>query len=179
MIGTLPTPDWMAATEHSVRELATIALGAEDCRIVGHGAEVPHDPGAYLALLGKDTSLQVGLMASERDCQVLAKMLLGMAPEDEDLPASDLADAMCEMINVIAGGIKRRVSGTIDLNLGLPLFVSGAPQPGHQHEIFTTEVNIASASAVVLLLSQRPAEDGHARGALSRSSPRSDSLGKE
>jgi len=159
MMLSLPIADWMAVTEEAVLEVATIALSTSDCKLGSHDGGATQALGAYLALLGHDTSLQVGLLSDASGCQLLSKMLLGMAPEEENLSDSDIADAMCELINVIAGGIKRRVSDRLQINLGLPLFVAGVPRPGHHSHVVLTQVRIADAFAAVLLMSPRTQQE--------------------
>jgi hypothetical protein len=100
----------LTALSESLAEVAATVLGGlrVDTHAEQAGPAAPH--GAYLALVAQGEPIQLGLLADPGGCQLLARTLLGMDPDDEELPTSDVSDAMCEIINIVAGGVKRRVS---------------------------------------------------------------------
>ena len=81
-----------------------------------------------------------------------------MGPDDEDLPPGDVADAVCEVVNIIAGGIKGRVNGRVPpIKLGIPIFVHGAVQPSGRNVLVVAEVLIGNVPAALVLVEPRGA----------------------
>lgn len=145
----------LEALREAVGEVAATVLGG----IPAAAATTKLDPaschGAYLALVAQDEPIQVALLADPAGCQVLSKSLLGMDVADEDLPDSDVSDAMCEVINIVAGGLKRRVSPELKVTLGLPLFVAGPLLPNQQQQVHSRGFALGDVAVDVLLLTQR------------------------
>lgn len=153
------TPDIQSscldALTESTSELTATVLGGLPFASLGESTNFGGGHGAYLGLVAQEEPIQVGILVDNAGCQVLAKALLGMEPGDEDLPAPDVSDAMCEVINIIAGGLKRRVSGKMQVTLGLPIFVAGHPLPNQQQMVTARQVKIGDVSANVILLTQK------------------------
>ncbi len=153
------TPDLKSscldALTESASELTATVLGGVPFAALPEGVEPLAGHGAYLGLVAADEPIQVGILVDTGGCQHLAKLLLGMAPTDEDLAQSDVSDAMCEIINIIAGGLKRRVSERMKVTMGLPIFVAGHPLPNQQQEVDLRTLQIATASVNLLLLTQK------------------------
>jgi hypothetical protein len=145
----------LEALREAVAEVAATVLGGMAVSPATAGGNPGASHGAYLALVAQDEPIQVALLAAGPGCQVLSKTLLGMDVADEDLPDSDVSDAMCEIINIVAGGLKRRVSGGMQVTLGLPLFVAGPLLPNHQQQVHTRALQLGDVSVEVLLLTQR------------------------
>jgi hypothetical protein len=114
--------------------------------------------GAYVGLVAQEEPIQVGLLADERGCQTLAKSLLGVDPAEEDLAEPDVSDAMCELINIVAGGLKRRVTPRLSVTMGLPIFVAGRPLANPQQEAGARLLRIGDVQVCVILLTQRAEE---------------------
>lgn len=153
------TPDvqqtCLDALSESAGEVAATVLGGLPCVSKGLADDQLSGHGAYLGLVTQEEPIQVGLLVNPAGCQVLAKALLGMEPGDEDLPLSDVSDAMCEVINIVAGGLKRRVSGRIPVTLGLPIFVSGHPLPNAQQNVVAHALVIGDVSVQLILVTQK------------------------
>ena len=143
------------ALAESASELAATALGGLPFEALGDTADFGGGHGAYLGLVAQDEPIQVGILVEGVGCQLLSKSLLGMEPGDEDLSPPDVSDAMCEIINMIAGGLKRRVSERMTVTMGLPIFVSGHPLPNQQQTVVARSLKLGDVSACVLLLTQR------------------------
>lgn len=153
MTPTLQTTCLDALSE-STSEVAATVLGAT-FELLDSGAEVSQGHGAYVGLVAQTEPVQVALLADQSGCQLLAKALLGMEPTDEDLPPADVSDAMCELINIVAGGLKRRVSPGVAVTLGLPIFVAGAPLPSQLLQLQRRAMKLGEVPVEVLLLTQR------------------------
>lgn len=98
--------------------------------------------GAYVPVLSGDHSLHIGVASSEHGCRVLTRALLGMEP-DEVVSPEDVHDAVGEIANMVAGGVKNKVVALgIDAQLGLPIFIHG--------HIAQTSVSQTLVSAITL-----------------------------
>lgn len=154
MILTLQTT-CLDALIASASEVSSTVLGGLSFESFGADCQVAAGHGAYLGLVAQEEPIQVGLLCDPAGCQSLAKALLGMDTADEDLPAPDVSDAMCEIINMVAGGLKRRVSQQLTITLGLPIFVSGHPLPNQQQEILARQLKIGAVPVSLLILTQK------------------------
>ncbi len=153
------TPDikssCLDALTESASELTATVFGGAPFVALAESTEPAAGHGAYLGLVAADEPIQVGILVDAGGCQLLAKLLLGMEPTDDDLPQSDVSDAMCEIINIVAGGLKRRVSERIKVTMGLPIFVAGHPLPNQQQEVDVRALQIATVPVSLLLLTQK------------------------
>jgi hypothetical protein len=144
------------ALTESTSEVSATALGGMPFAALGSMSSYGAGHGAYVGLVAQDEPIQVGLLVDAEGCQALSKSLLGMEPSDDDLPLADVSDAMCEIINIVAGGLKRRVSATLRISMGLPIFVAGPPLPNQQQDVCARRLRLGAVEVCVLLLTQRP-----------------------
>jgi hypothetical protein len=158
------TSDWLEALEVEFGSLAVNALGVERVHAVSRHAAPPSGMGgAYLALVSPHGAYQIGLAAPPAGCEAFARGLLSFGPADPLSPA-DVADAVCEIVNMLAGGVQRRMrqkSGD-QLGLGLPTFFHGTPQPTERLCVAVAEVRAGAIPAALLVLHPRQlaAEEG-------------------
>jgi CheY-specific phosphatase CheX len=82
--------------------------------------------GSCISLIRPNGGWNLGLLGTNESCKSLARALLGMEPE-EDLGKEELADALGEIVNMVAGVVKRKLPAgeSQELHLGLPLFIAG------------------------------------------------------
>ena len=164
----LPAPapavlsDWVAAMADASTELA-LSLGIDGVELLGwHDVPPTGMAGAYIPLLAEDQTLQLALLASPAGCAGLSRLLLGMEP-DEDVSDADIADAVGELVNIVAGGVKQRMQGPGktgtgkigtggSLRLGLPVFIHGYVQPTQQLEISLASARIGAVEAHLMAL---------------------------
>ena len=152
---------WLADLEGSVEEIATTALGLPGMTIGRRHEAPPQLDGAYLGLVGPTGAVQIGLASSAEGCQALAKGLMGMGPDDAPLPEGEMADAVCEIINIVAGAFKARVRDRASaLQMGLPVFIQGAVQATDRVAVRVAEVRLGAVAAAVLLIHPRPGAEG-------------------
>lgn len=118
----LSDADWSEAASSVLHELAeSLGLGP---MTAGEGAPSSGGVG-MIALAGQSSSQQLVLIASEASCTALAKRML-MFEDDEPIDRADVADAICEILNIYAGMLKTALHDRITgLHLGLPAFVWG------------------------------------------------------
>lgn len=147
--------------ERAFEEVARSALGAADLQISErHATPIPGYHGAYLGLIGPGTSVQIGLAAEEAGCQELAKRLMGMSAEDPPLPPEEVADAICEVVNIVAGGFKSRVRDRVHpLQMGLPAFFRGGVQPTGHTQVEVAELLLDGLKGALILVHPREAAE--------------------
>jgi len=160
----------VAALSESLAEVAATVLGGLGVDTLSEQAGPAPPHGAFLAIVAQGEPIQLGLLADAGGCQRLAKTLLGMEPDDEELPTSDVSDAMCEIINIVAGGVKRRVSARLGVTLGLPIFVAGPPLPNPQQDISSLTMSLGDVRVNLLLLTQAQRQEPISKSAI-RSGP--------
>jgi hypothetical protein len=153
-MSALRTADWLDALEAEFASLAAAALGVQRVAPLSrHAAPPPGMGGAYLALVSPQGAYQIGLAAPPAGCEAFARGLLSLGPA-EPLAAADVADAVCEIVNMLAGGVQRRIrakSGD-QLGLGLPTFFNGTPQPTERLCVAVAEVRAGAIPAALLVL---------------------------
>jgi hypothetical protein len=144
--------DWVVAMADASGELAA-SLGFDGVEVLGwHDVPPTGMAGAYIPMLAEDQTLQLALLASPDGCADLSRLLLGMEPEEE-VPAADIADAVGELVNIVAGGVKQRlVDSTGGLRLGLPVFIHGYVQPTQQLEVSLASVRIGAVDSYLMAL---------------------------
>lgn len=119
-----PLTAWLDALVLGVGELASTTLGVPHDQS-DDVASVPEGPGACIQIAGGQQSLHVSLVAPHEACQALARMLFGMEAGD-DISEDDVADAMGEAVNMIAGSAKRKMGDEgSHMQLGLPFYSDG------------------------------------------------------
>jgi hypothetical protein len=121
---------WAAAASTALEAVAATALQRP---VVILGSVPPPATiavGAYVPVLAASGSLQIGVVADEASCISLARSLLQMSPADDALSPADVADAIGEIANMVAGLAKAAMSSRIGLvALGLPMVINGSVTP--------------------------------------------------
>jgi hypothetical protein len=158
MNSSLPTTagaavsDWVAAMADASTELA-LSLGMDGVEVLGwHDVPPTGMAGAYIPLLAEDETLQLALLSSPAGCADLARLLLGME-SDEAVSDADIADAVGELVNIVAGGVKQRMQDAAGaLRLGLPVFIHGYVQPTQQLEVSLASARIGEVDTHLMAL---------------------------
>jgi len=141
---------WLAATVEAATEFATTTL---DSTLDSQGAAtvLPMDlTECFVALVGEEGSLQIGLAADAAGCQTLAKALFA---SEDDLPDEDVSDALGEIANIIAGGVKKRMAtAQLPLALGLPIVMEGHLRLTERQQMAQTDVKLGQVSTRLLIV---------------------------
>jgi hypothetical protein len=126
-VGAFDLDTWLGVAVGSLSELGSTALACDNVQLIEPRTPVPqHITGAMISIVGERDSIELAVSSTLAGCQVLAKALMCMEPTDEDLPHADLGDSIGEISNMVAGGIKNRMTAKCPgLRLGLPFFVDG------------------------------------------------------
>lgn len=119
--------EWLDAAALSAREVAGSALGATDLHWSGATSlPLPDDGlcGIYIPLVTDGLALQLGVLATREVCANLACALIG-ADESEVEGDADVFDALGEIVNLIAGDFKFRLTDEVKIRVGVPLAMNG------------------------------------------------------
>lgn len=153
----LTLAQWRTAVEGSSREIATNALsfpGATVLDPVSHEATAAMI-GAHIPVLGGGGAFDLALVARPEDCKALARAMLYMDP-GSPIKDAEVADAIGELVNMLGGGVKRRMSGLgADLELGLPIFIHGHIQPTDRLSVVALPVRFGTVDTMVVITGQR------------------------
>lgn len=150
---------WLDIAADAVKEFSATCLGMEetDVEVVGKDTVPPRGmAGAYLALVSLDDAVQIGFVSDETGCKAISGAMLAMEEDElEELTQSDIKDTMGEVVNIVAGMVKTKmVNINPDLNLGLPIFLTGPVEPLPQQEFGTVQMKIGSSIARVVIIRQ-------------------------
>ena len=148
---------WRAAIEGAAGEIATRALS-----LSGATVQDPVDVaramsmiGAHIPLVGPGRAFELSLVSSAEGCQALSRAILGIAPGPA-LPDVEVADAVGEIVNMLGGSIKRRLSGQgAELVLGLPIFVHGYVQHSGRLSVTALPTRFGTIDTIVLIAGPR------------------------
>jgi CheY-specific phosphatase CheX len=147
---------WLADLEGAFQDISASALGFPAMTVVARHAAAPSEQAALLGLMGPAGAVQIGLAASAAGCQALAKGLMGLGPAEEALPDSEMADALCEIVNIAAGAFKARLRDRASpLQMGLPVFIHGSVKPTDHVAVRVAEVRFGEVVAALLLVHPR------------------------
>jgi len=149
---------WVNAIRNAAREIAIYALGYTGATA---GTPVRADraagmTGADVPLVGTGQHYRVALVAARPARDALARALLGVGPRAE-LSPTDIADAIGELANQLAGVVKRGVVKVVgELVLGVPIEVTGDLEPEQIRAVSAVPITLGAVTAIVLV-SRRPA----------------------
>jgi len=147
--------EWVTAASAAVVDVAAHALGWEAAVEPLEGAPYRAPFGAYVPLSSSDSVVQLGIVAERLHCEALSRALLGMAEDEPFGSEGDVADALGEIANMVAGSAKTRMSERVpDIVLGLPLCVNGRIECQGTEQV-TTEFIFGTTRARLVLLRAR------------------------
>jgi len=99
-------------------------------------------PAVYVAILGDASSMHLGLTTSTEGAKALTRAFLALRG-GETVGESDVVDCMSEILNILAGKVKSKMSARDgSLRLGLPMYVSGAVGHGEGVEKAIVDVTM-------------------------------------
>lgn len=142
---------WLDAAEESTVEVAFTALARESRAAGQRSSTPPHDlGGAYVQLISDREVVHVGLCGVPDVLRALATSLLG---DEAGLSPSDVIDAVGEIANMIAGGVKRRMASTHPgLQLGLPVFIHGHLEPRERQHLRVAQLLVSPGDGLTLVV---------------------------
>lgn len=117
------------ATKETFQTMVTMQVRRKEV-FIKQGYEMYGDVSGVIGLSGTTTGTCALSMPSALAERAIRTML--MTPDDELLAESEVRDGVGELINMIAGGAKTKLSTTpYKFNITLPTIISGGP-----HEVF-------------------------------------------
>ena len=145
---------WRDAIQSAAADLAGIALGFSSPTTIALAvlADTERLVGAHIPLVGRP-SYELWFVASRSSCVALATAVLG-GMDVAAMPAGATNDAICELVNMLGGGVKRRLAGS-DLELGLPVFVNGSVEPSDRLSATTFRLQLGAVETHVVVLGPR------------------------
>lgn len=158
MSASVTIDDWLQASIEALREVATTALGFDGLEVGEVREAMPSNVGgAFIPLSGERDSAQVGLAGGADERKLVCGALMQMsADEAADLTTSDVADAMGEIVNIAAGGIKQRLQPKLGaLALGLPLFINGQVEATEKVVTRVADLTMGNLSLVLVIVRAR------------------------
>lgn len=124
----LSRTEYLNAIVETFKEVAAVSLGyAGAINVTENSQDTMEVFGAGLNMSSQYGSWRLELLSSFDSRNQLARALLAMEPEEEDPNEEDAIGAVSEVLNIIAGGVKKRLSH-LDPSLKL-----GLPEPMHCH----------------------------------------------
>lgn len=160
MTSSISLKDWLNAVVEASSETAAQPLGLQsvtEAVALNPDQKIPESSwGSFLPLHSDDESVQIGLVTDRSGFVILSQAMLQMTPDHPDLTADDISDAVGEIVNVIAGGVKRRLSGKAKITLGLPLFVKGSIEWGAELEAGVADLHMGPVPVRVVVLRRKP-----------------------
>jgi hypothetical protein len=153
----LTVAQWRTAVEGAANEIATYALSFSGA-VVQDPADLERASsmiGAHIPLIGGGQAFDLALVSSPEGCLGLSRAILCAGPT-ASLRDAEIADAVGEIVNMLAGAVKRRLSGhRSDLELGLPIFVHGYIQPTDRLSLIGLPTRFNTIETMVLIAGQR------------------------
>jgi hypothetical protein len=126
------------------------AAGQVACRVLAYRESVPPGlSGAFVALVGEQRSLQIGLLSDPLGWQSLDALV------HDDTPGVADAHVAARLVTLTARALTASVPEAAALTLGLPLFVDGGVVVGKDTEVQASEIVLGQTRALLVLLERR------------------------
>lgn len=150
--------DWVAAASEALIESAEVLLGM-DTKLASSTTMYPTTGsdrwGVLLPFFAQTYSLHLGLMSTSAGCKGLTDAMLG----PDDWSDEDIADAVGEIVNVMAGlmrGVLIERDDTIDF--GFPIVMQGHLVGGRSSEssVMVASIGDIECDLVVMMTALQP-----------------------
>ena len=163
MTENLSINDWMEAVVVSSDELSTTMLGLSGVTAEAPVSKMPESKfTSLISVIGNSDAVQIGVGGTMESCQMLVKALMGMEPEEEDLPYEEITDAFGEIANILAGQVKTEINkkAPIDTNVGMPVLIDGTLSVPEESETLSANAQFGDIPVVLLVLRNNGSFDG-------------------
>lgn len=144
---------WQGAVEAGATDISRDGFNFQGFEVLERCGTIPEGmPGSFIPLVADNESVQVGIVSSMAGCELMARSLMQL-PKDEMMSQSDLADALAEAANILAGYVKRNMQDYLNpVQLGLPLFVNGHLETSDRMRAAVTKVRMGEVDAALVVL---------------------------
>lgn len=144
---------WLEATRSAAEEFSETSLGVGLGDLQATRALPGNLTGCFVALVGQEESLQIGLATDSFGCQTLAQTLFAA---EEELSEADVTDALGEIANIMAGGVKKRRSESHGgMLLGLPIIMEGHVRVTDHQQMVTLDIAMGEVPVRLLVVCNR------------------------
>ena len=151
--GSMPIDEWLDWAVKGMKDVALESLMCSEFEIVDQVEKNKEPFGAWLSIKAGDEPLHIGILSSKDGCNSMTRSLLFMEPDEDDPSHEDMADAVGEIVNIIAGIMQRDLAGNVpEIQLGLPIFVAGEVVRHSAQEAANSDVMFDGTSAKVVVL---------------------------
>lgn len=149
--GARPISSWLEATVSAAAELCQTTLGTE-LVVAEHGVPLETGmTGCFVSIFDDVGSVEVGMASDPAGCQSLAQALFA---SDEPLSDADVTDALGEIANMLAGGVKKRMQvNDTPMQLGLPIVMDGRIRPTDRQNLLCSNVQLGDVIAQLVIVS--------------------------
>jgi hypothetical protein len=148
---------WLDALKSAAHTFMQTTYNSKEVTTASRQSSLPwhNTMGAWVPLVGESFSLQLGLVSTDDGCQAIARKLLNLSAMDP-LTEEDMADAIRETVNILAGMSKMTIEGDVSLStLGLPLFIAGHIKITKEQAAVSEMINLGNESCYLIVLKQR------------------------
>lgn len=154
---TVDLQTWLDALRAAAYKFMQNTFNSHDVSATSRQSNLPwnNTMGAWVPLVGREHSLQLGLVSTDDGCQAIARKLLNLRPE-APLTEEDMADAIRETVNILAGTSKTAIEGdTPASTLGLPIFINGHIKITKEQAAASEMISFGDISCYLVVLKQR------------------------
>lgn len=150
---SMPIDQWLHWAVKGMKDVATDSLMCAEFELVENAEKEASPFGAWLPIKAGDEPLHIGVLSSQDGCTQMTRSLLFMEPDEEDPSHEDMADAVGEIVNIIAGIMQRDLAGEVpEIELGLPIFVAGEVVKHPAQEAANSDVVFDGTPAKIVVL---------------------------
>lgn len=150
---SLPIDEWLEWAVKGMKDVVNESLCCEDFELVENVEKFTSPFGAWLPIKAGNEPLHIGILSSEDGCSRMTRSLLFMEPDEDDPSQEDMADAVGEIVNIIAGIMQRDLAGEVpEIELGLPIFVAGEVVRHPAQEAANSDVMFNGTTAKIVVL---------------------------
>jgi len=152
----MPIDRWLEWAVKGMKDVATESLMCSDFEVIDNAEKNDSPYGAWLPIKAGKEPLHIGVLSSQQGCTAMTRSLLFMEPDEDDPSNEDMADAVGEIVNIIAGIMQRDLADEVPVfELGLPIFVAGEVVRHPSQEAANSDVVFDGTSAKIVVLRQQ------------------------
>lgn len=144
---------WQGAVEAGATDIARDGFNFQGFEVLERTQDIPPGmPGSFIPLVADGESVQVGIVSTAKGCEEMARSLMQL-PSNEVLSSSEIADALSEAANILAGYVKRNMQDHLNpVQLGLPLYVNGHLETSDRMRAAVTRIRMGTVEAALIVL---------------------------
>jgi CheY-specific phosphatase CheX len=154
----LSTLNWFGEILTATLILVQNCLNLDNYKVLGRLNDHPKEniSGVYIPLISSGDAILIGILVESQNLKKITKNFLKLDYADEIYSPEAVSDATKEIINILAGVIKRQlVNKQPIVRSGLPIFIDGYLETSENQERYIVGIEIDHVEAYIVLLRQR------------------------